>query len=99
LAAYPQRRNFVLGVNYCLLPGLNDGREEAREVAAYCRRLGRVLINLIPYNPGSAALTRAPTEEESSRFETWLRDEGMPVKRRASKGAGIMAACGQLGGG
>ena len=97
LAAYPQRKNFTLGVNYCLMPGMNDARQDATDVAAFCRPLGRVLVNLIPYNPGNAPLTRAPEEEEIVRFIGWLREEGLPVRRRITKGRSIMAACGQLG--
>ena len=97
LAAYPQRRNFTLGVNYCLLPGLNDSRADAEHVARFCAGLGRVLLNLIPYNPGNLPLTRAPSEEETVAFIAWLREEGLPVRRRITKGRTIMAACGQLG--
>jgi 23S rRNA (adenine2503-C2)-methyltransferase len=97
LAAYPQRRNFTLGVNYCLLPGINDRREDAAHVAAFCAPLGRVLLNLIPYNPGNAPLTRAPTDDEVVGFIGWLREEGLAVRRRITKGRTIMAACGQLG--
>ncbi|MDH5490594.1 MAG: radical SAM protein, partial [Myxococcales bacterium] len=68
LVAYRPRRNFALGVNYCLMPGLNDRREDARLVAAFCAPIGRVLLNLIPYNPGGRPLCRAPTEEEGERF-------------------------------
>lgn len=97
LAAYPQRRNFTLGVNYCLMPGLNDAREDAARIRAFCTPLGRVLVNLIPYNPGNAPLTRAPSEEEVVGFIAWLREEGLAVRRRITKGRSIMAACGQLG--
>jgi 23S rRNA (adenine2503-C2)-methyltransferase len=98
LAAYPQRRNFTLGVNYCLLPGRNDTREDSRRVADFCRPLGRVLVNLIPYNPGSNAIALAPTEAEIVRFVEWLREDGLPVRRRITKGRSIMAGCGQLAG-
>lgn len=97
LADYPQRRNFTLGVNYCLMPGLNDTREDATRIATFCRPLGRTLVNLIPYNPGSAALTRPPSEDEVVRFIAWLREDGVAVRRRLTKGRSIMAACGQLG--
>jgi 23S rRNA (adenine2503-C2)-methyltransferase len=97
LAAYPQRRNFTLGVNYCLLPGINDAIEDAGRVAAFCAPLGRVLVNLIPYNPGSAPIARAPSEDEVVAFIDALRAHGLPVRRRLTKGRGIMAACGQLG--
>jgi 23S rRNA (adenine2503-C2)-methyltransferase len=101
LAAYPMRRNFALGVNWCLIPGLNDSREDAREAAAFCARAGRTgrcIVNLIPYNPGSSPIARAPREDELDRFSSWLEDEGCLVKRRATKGGSIMAGCGQLGG-
>ncbi len=97
LAAFPQRRNFCLGVNWCLLPGINDREQDAAEIAGFVRPLGRVLLNLIPYNPGSHPLTRAPDEAEIERFIGWLRAHGLAVRRRMTKGRTIMAACGQLG--
>lgn len=98
LAAYPKRRNFVLGVNYCLLPGLNDGQEDAEAVASFCASVGRSLVNLIPYNPGSHPISREPTDEEIDRFLSLLADCGVPVRLRVEKGRSVMAACGQLGG-
>jgi 23S rRNA (adenine2503-C2)-methyltransferase len=55
------------------------------------------LVNLIPYNPGNQPLTRAPEEDEIVSFIGWLRDDGVAVRRRITKGRSIMAACGQLG--
>jgi len=97
LMAYRPRRNFALGINYCLLPGINDTEADARAVASFCKPLDRVLVNLIPYNPGSLPLTRAPEEAEVERFIGWLRAEGLPVRERVAKGRSVMAACGQLG--
>lgn len=97
LIDYPKRKSFVFGINYCLLPGWNDSREDARAVAAFCAPIGRVLVNLIPYNPGTYPMTRAPEEDEIARFMSWLELEGLPVRRRVTKGRSVMAACGQLG--
>jgi len=97
LIAYRPRDNFAVGVNYCLLPGINDGPEHARGIADFCAPLGRVMVNLIPYNPGGAPLARAPEEAEIERFIGWLREHGLPVRRRITKGRSVMAACGQLG--
>lgn len=97
LSEYRPRRNFALGVNYCLMPGINDAREHAAGVARFCAPLQRVMVNVIPFNPGNAPLTRKPTEDEIERFVGWLRDEGLPVRRRITKGQSVMAACGQLG--
>jgi 23S rRNA (adenine2503-C2)-methyltransferase len=99
LAAYPLRASFVLGVNYCLLPGINDSPIDARRVAAYCASIGRVYVNLIPYNPGSRPLCRAPTVGEAERFLGELRAGGLEAGLRSAKGGTIMAACGQLGSG
>jgi len=98
LAAYPKRRNFALGVNWCLLPGINDSRDDVRRLAAFCAPLGRVMVNVIPYNPGRQPLTRAPEACEVERFIGWLQEEGLPVRCRRPRGRSIMAACGQLGG-
>lgn len=97
LGGHRPRANFVLGVNYCLMPEINDRDEHAREIAEFCRPLGRVMVNVIPYNPGSAPLTRAPTDAEIEHFVGLLREEGMPVRLRITKGRTVMAACGQLG--
>ncbi len=97
LAQYPQRGNFVLGVNYCLLPGINDSVEDARAVGLFCLKAGRCLVNLIPYNPGSAPIAPCPSEEEIVKFMGLLEAEGVLVKRRTEKGRSIMAGCGQLG--
>lgn len=97
LVGYRPRQNFALGVNYCLLPGINDTRADASAVAEFCRPLQRVLVNLIPYNPGSFPLSRAPADAEVDRFIGWLRAEGLPVRQRVTKGRDVMAACGQLG--
>lgn len=97
LVAYPRRPKFVYAINYCLLPGFNDTQEDARAVAEFCAPLGRVLVNVIPYNPGTAPLTRPPTDDEVDKFLGWLSEGGVPVRRRVTKGRSVMAACGQLG--
>jgi len=98
LAAYPSRRNFALGVNYCLIPGVNDGPGAADGVAAFVRDAGRALVNVIPYNPGPAPIGRAPTEPEIDAFMASLAERGLEARVRAPRGRGLAAACGQLGG-
>ena len=98
LASYPMRRNFALGVNWCLIPGVNDSREDAAEAAAFCAKVGRCIVNLIPYNPGRAQIGRAPSVAEVERFAALLTEYGCAVKKRETKGGSIMAGCGQLGG-
>jgi 23S rRNA (adenine2503-C2)-methyltransferase len=98
LAEYPKRPNFFLAVNYCLLPGINDAPADVAAVAAFCAAVGRTMVNLIPYNPGSRPLAPAPTDEQVDAFIAALTAADVAVRRRAAKGARVMAACGQLGG-
>jgi 23S rRNA (adenine2503-C2)-methyltransferase len=107
LRDYPKRANFVLGINYCLIPGLNDSPSDVARLAEFCAGQspggraspghGRVLVNLIPYNPGSDPIGRSPSEEEIDGFLELLKAAGIEARRRATKGRSIMAGCGQLG--
>jgi 23S rRNA (adenine2503-C2)-methyltransferase len=97
LVAYRPRNNFAFAVNYCLMPQINDHPGAEHEVATFCAPLGRALVNVIPYNPGSEPLTRPPREDEIDHFVERLRSAGCAVRRRVTKGRSVMAACGQLG--
>jgi 23S rRNA (adenine2503-C2)-methyltransferase len=98
LVRYRQRRNLALGIHWCLLPGRNDSPRDAAEIAAFCAPLGRVLVHVIPYNPGSAPLGPAPDAAQVEGFVARLRAHGLAVRRRITKGRAVMAGCGQLGG-
>ena len=71
LARYPQRRNFALAVNYCLIPGRNDGPGAAEGVAAFLRaaappgRASSTSSPTIPAPPPSAALRPKPRSSRS----------------------------------
>ena len=91
LALYPQRRNFALAVNYCLIPGRNDGEGAAEGVAAFLRAAapsGRVVLNLIPYNPGPSPIGRAPTEAEIESFTKRLEAAGATGQAAKPPGPG-----------
>ncbi len=98
LAAFPRRKNFAFGINYCLIPGLNDAPADLDAVAAFVSRIGRAMVNVIPYNPGSTPIGSAPTDAEVSDFIAGLHGRGVLARRRQEKGRSLMAACGQLGG-
>jgi len=97
LVDYRQRANLALGVHWCLLPGVNDRDRDADQLAAFVAPLGRTFVHVIPYNPGSAPIARAPGDAEITSFVARLRDRGLAVRRRITKGRSVMAACGQLG--
>jgi 23S rRNA (adenine2503-C2)-methyltransferase len=108
LEAWPIYGGAKLCIEYVLIPGVNDAREHAAQVADFVRGRDRPgspypgprlpgLINLIPYNPRDQSPWPAPTEESVERFLQWLHEEGVFAKRRRTKGRDTMAACGQLG--
>lgn len=97
LRDYRQRANLALGIHWCLLPGINDTDADVRELAAFVAPLGRTVVHVIPYNPGTAPITRTPRDDEVVDFVARLRGAGLAVRRRLTKGRSVMAACGQLG--
>jgi 23S rRNA (adenine2503-C2)-methyltransferase len=96
LLEYPLRKCQFFMMEYVLIPGVNDAREHAFEVADYLRPL-KSMLNVIPYNPRHDSPWPAPTEESVVQFMAWLTEAGQGCKRRLTKGRDHMAACGQLG--
>ncbi len=80
---------------YVLLRDLNDGPQQAAELARLLR--GRQAhVNLIPFNPVAGLPYRRLTQQALTDFVAILRRAGLSVKVRKRKGADIEAACGQL---
>jgi 23S rRNA (adenine2503-C2)-methyltransferase len=90
-AAFDRRVTF----EYVMLGDVNDGPDQARELAALAREC-RAFVNLIPLHPGGAGDFVPTTAEHIRRFAGWLRREGVEVAIRKSRGVDIAAACGQL---
>jgi 23S rRNA (adenine2503-C2)-methyltransferase len=85
-----RRRVFV---EYVLLAGVNDSREDARLLAAFLDR--RVFkVNLIPYNP--TGRFEGSSREAIERFKRVLEQARIPATVRLTRGRDIEAACGQL---
>ncbi|MDQ2929848.1 MAG: 23S rRNA (adenine(2503)-C(2))-methyltransferase RlmN [Gemmatimonadota bacterium] len=80
---------------YVMLGDVNDAPEHARLLAALARDC-RAFVNLIPlHEGGSLEFTGSPAERISS-FARALREAGVEVAVRKSRGKDIAAACGQL---
>jgi 23S rRNA (adenine2503-C2)-methyltransferase len=97
LQGYPLRKKGVFFIEYVLLKGVNDGPEQAAGLARFLDGLP-VRVNVIGYNPGPDGPFESPGEEACRLFCSWLVREGLFVRLRSSRGQGIHAACGQLGG-
>ena len=80
---------------YVMLGGVNDGIEQARELASLAREC-RAFVNLIPLHPGGSQGFVPTSGNEMSRFARLLRDRDVEVAVRKSRGIVIAAACGQL---
>jgi 23S rRNA (adenine2503-C2)-methyltransferase len=92
---FPRGSREYITFEYVLLGGVNDSAEDARRVARLMADLGRVKINLIPWNPGSLPY-KEPSQESIERFHKILLEKDIPVFTRYSRGRDVMAACGQL---
>jgi 23S rRNA (adenine2503-C2)-methyltransferase len=92
---FPRGAREYVTFEYVLLGGVNDSPEDARRVAKMMTELGRVKVNLIPWNPGALPFAE-PTPERVAAFHKILLERGVPVFTRYSRGRDVMAACGQL---
>ncbi|HEY8047893.1 MAG TPA: 23S rRNA (adenine(2503)-C(2))-methyltransferase RlmN [Ramlibacter sp.] len=91
-------RDFIT-FEYCMLDGVNDQPEHARELVALVRRWDiNCKLNLIPFNPfPQSGLTRSPHSRVLA-FAKMLGDAGIVTTVRKTRGDDIAAACGQLAG-
>jgi 23S rRNA (adenine2503-C2)-methyltransferase len=80
---------------YVMLGGVNDQPDHARQLAALAREC-RAFVNLIPLHPGGSQGFMPTPANEIARFARLLRDRGVEVAIRKSRGIDIAAACGQL---
>jgi 23S rRNA (adenine2503-C2)-methyltransferase len=94
-------RDFIT-FEYCMLDGVNDSEEHARELLALVHGRGDHRVpckfNLIPFNPfPESGLLRSPRERVLA-FAKILQDAGIVTTVRKTRGDDIDAACGQLAG-
>ena len=94
-------RDFIT-FEYCMLDGVNDQPEHARQLVALMRQHAvnglACKFNLIPFNPFPASgLLRSPMPQVTA-FAKTLLDAGIVTTVRKTRGDDIDAACGQLAG-
>ncbi len=90
-AAFDRRVTF----EYVMLGGVNDQAHHAEQLAALARRC-KAFVNLIPLHPGGAMGFTPTTPEAIAKFARKIRNSGVEIAIRKSRGIDIAAACGQL---
>ncbi|MES3009434.1 MAG: 23S rRNA (adenine(2503)-C(2))-methyltransferase RlmN [Pseudomonadota bacterium] len=94
-------RDFIT-FEYCMLDGVNDQPEHARQLVALLQGHGgqgvRAKINLIPFNPFPASGLVRSGNAAIEAFARIVNDAGLVVTVRKTRGDDIDAACGQLAG-
>jgi 23S rRNA (adenine2503-C2)-methyltransferase len=93
----PLDRREKITFEYVLIQGVNDSEEDARRVVDLLRGI-RAKVNLIPFNEYPQSPFRRPEEKAILRFREILMEGNLTALIRQSKGADILAACGQLAG-
>jgi 23S rRNA (adenine2503-C2)-methyltransferase len=80
---------------YVMLGGVNDALEHGIALGQLARSCG-AFVNLIPLHPGGAGNFVPSTPAAMRRFIAELKNAGVDVAVRKSRGLDIAAACGQL---
>lgn len=92
---YPLKQRKRLSLEYVLLDGFNDTPEDARRIVRLLNGI-RCKINLIPFNEFPGSQFKRPSESSVLTFQEILQNHNYSVFIRKSRGADILAACGQL---
>jgi len=92
---YPLQKRRRITFEYVMMAGFNDSDDDARRLARIVRQVPSK-VNLIPVNEYEGLEFQRPSEERVLKFQGVLAAAGVTAFIRKSKGADILAACGQL---
>ncbi len=91
---YRKTRNRI-SYEYIALKGFNDSQEDAKKLIKLCHRFP-VRVNVIEYNPIEDGSFDKSDEDTINEFAKTVRESGVMITVRRSRGKDIDAACGQL---
>jgi len=83
-------------IEYCMIDGVNDQAEHAKELVRLLKPL-RANVNLIELNPFPGCRYKACSAHQIKEFAQVLTRSGIETIIRFKRGRSIKAACGQLG--
>jgi 23S rRNA (adenine2503-C2)-methyltransferase len=95
LREYQSLKGSPVTLEYVLLRGINDRREDAQRLAGFARSL-QCKVNLIAYNPHPYSRFSPTLDPQIEEFRRWMHPATSMITVRWSKGRDIQAACGQL---
>ena len=100
LQYYLSKNNRKIFIEYIMLEGINDSREDAMLLTRFLKKIGKLQllhVNLIRYN--SIGEGFEPSGKKVVReFQNILQKQNIPCTIRKSVGDDIHGACGQLAG-
>ncbi|MGO9198869.1 MAG: 23S rRNA (adenine(2503)-C(2))-methyltransferase RlmN [Acidimicrobiales bacterium] len=96
--AYLEATKRRISFEWACIGGVNDQHADARELASLARPLW-AHVNLIPLNPTPGYSVAGSSGERVAAFRDELRELGVNVTIRNTRGREVDAACGQLAAG
>ncbi len=100
LREYFQTNSRKIFIEYILLDGINDSREDVMKLAVFLKSIGKLQmlhVNLIRYNSIGEDLASS-SKEVARKFKETLEAERIQCTIRKSMGEDVQGACGQLAG-
>ncbi|MFT6868001.1 MAG: 23S rRNA (adenine2503-C2)-methyltransferase [Cyclobacteriaceae bacterium] len=91
---YKKTRNRIT-FEYIVFNNFNDSLDDAEKLWKFTEQVP-AKVNIIEYNPIAEADFKNTEEDKLDRFANYLKDKGVNVQVRRSRGKDIDAACGQL---
>lgn len=95
LLNYQNKTKNRITFEYILIDDLNCEISDVPELIRFFKNFN-CLVNLIPYNPVIGKSYKTPPKNKQTIFYKLLKDKGINVTLRETKGQDIAAACGQL---
>ena len=92
---YFEKKGRRVSIEWTMIDGVNDTDDQADKLVGIAKRL-KAHVNLIALNPTPLSEERASSRRRIDRFAGRLKDKGVNVTVRDTRGRDIDAACGQL---
>jgi 23S rRNA (adenine2503-C2)-methyltransferase len=93
---YQHTKDSKMTFEYITFKGFNDQAEDAKKLLKLCRKVPNIKVNIIEYNPIEGENFEKSEAQVIDQFAHYLRQQGVAITVRKSRGKDIDAACGQL---